>query len=162
MATADTAGTGRTTAGTKTNLQKAAMVIGVIFLLVGILGFVPGITTNYDQLGFAGHESEAYLLGVFQVSALHNIVHLLFGIAGIAMARTHSGAFNYLLWGGIIYLVLFIYGLIVSPDSAANFVPLNSADNWLHIGLTIIMVGLALALKGSTHNDAAARPARRA
>ncbi len=79
----------------RTNIQNTALAVGIVFLLVGILGFVPGITTNYDQLSFASHHSEAMLLGVFQVSILHNIVHLLFGIAGIAVARTPGASKNY-------------------------------------------------------------------
>ena len=130
----------------RTNVQKAAMALGAVFLLVGLLGFIPGITTNYDQFSFAGHHSQALLLGVFQVSILHNIVHLLFGAAGIAMARTRSGAKNYLLWGGVVYLVLWIYGLIIEHDSNANFVPVNDADNWLHLVLGLAMVALALLL----------------
>ena len=130
----------------RTNVQKAALAFGAIFLLVGILGFIPGATTNYDQLSFASHHSEAMLLGVFQVSVLHNIVHLIFGIAGIALSRTRTAARNYLLWGGAIYLVLWIYGLIIDHDSGANFVPLNDADNWLHLVLGVVMVALALLL----------------
>lgn len=133
--------------GTRTNIQKAALAVGVVFLLVGVLGFIPGITSNFDQLQFAGSGSEALLLGIFQVSILHNIVHLLFGIAGIAMAKTAAGAYNYLLWGGVIYAVLFIYGLIIPADSPANFVPLNVADDILHLALAIGMIGLALALR---------------
>src|SRR4051795_10555843 len=82
-------------------LRTAALAVGVVFLLVGVLGFIPGITTNYDDLTFAGHESQAKLLGIFQVSVLHNIVHILFGLAGIAMARTRSGARTYLIGGGV-------------------------------------------------------------
>ncbi|WP_026534683.1 DUF4383 domain-containing protein [Arthrobacter sp. H14] len=126
----------------RTPVQLAALVVGVVFLLVGILGFIPGITTNYGALQFAGHESEAFLLGVFQVSILHNIVHLLFGAAGIAMAKTGPSASKYLIVGGIIYAVLWIYGLIVAPESGANFVPLNTADNWLHLVLFIGMVAM--------------------
>lgn len=133
--------------GTRTNIQKAALAVGVVFLLVGVLGFIPGITSGFDQLQFAGHESEAMLLGIFQVSILHNIVHLLFGAAGIAMAKTASGAYNYLLWGGVIYAVLFIYGLVIPTESAANFVPVNAADNVLHLVLAIGMIALALALR---------------
>ena len=58
-----------------------------MFLAVGVLGFVPGITTHYDQLTFAGHHSDAALLAIFNVSVLHNLVHLAFGVAGIALAR---------------------------------------------------------------------------
>jgi hypothetical protein len=57
--------------------------------------------------------SDAKLLGVFQVSVLHNIVHLLFDVAGLALARTPAGSATYLIGGGIIYLVLWIYGLLV-------------------------------------------------
>jgi hypothetical protein len=131
---------------TRTNVQKASMAVGAVFLLVGVLGFVPGITANYDQLHLAGHHSEALLLGLFQVSALHNIVHLLFGAAGLALARSAAGARSFLLYGGIIYLVLFVYGLVVPQDSAGNFVPLNGFDNVLHLLLGVGMVALALIL----------------
>ncbi|MGE2835075.1 DUF4383 domain-containing protein [Mycobacterium sp. SMC-4] len=142
---------GRTGAATaRTPVQTAALVVGAVFLLVGVLGFIPGITTNYDQLTFAGHHSGAMLLGVFAVSVLHNIVHLLFGVAGILMARTFSAARLYLIGGGAIYLVLFLYGLVIDHDSSANFVPVNTADNWLHLGLAIGMIGLGVALTRDT------------
>ncbi|NJP94967.1 DUF4383 domain-containing protein [Nonomuraea sp. FMUSA5-5] len=134
------------TSAARSPVQLAALVVGVLFLLVGVLGFIPGITTGYDDLQFAGHHSDAHLLGVFQVSILHNIVHLLFGIAGVLLARTWSGARNFLVGGGVIYLLLWIYGLLVGHDSPANFVPLNNADNWLHLGLGIVMIALGLAL----------------
>jgi hypothetical protein len=51
----------------------------------------PGITSNYDDLKFAGHGSDAQLLGIFDTSVLHNIVHLLFGIAGIALSKSWDG-----------------------------------------------------------------------
>jgi len=124
-----------------------AALVGVVFLLVGILGFIPGITTNlYDGLEFAGHEGDAKLLGLFEVSVLHNIVHLLFGVAGLALARTWAGARTFLIGGGAIYLVLWLYGLVVDQDSSANFVPLNDADNWLHFLLGVGMIGLGVVL----------------
>ena len=132
----------------KTPLQLAAGAVGAVFLLVGILGFVPGVTTNYDEIEFAGHKSGAELLGVFQVSILHNIVHLLFGVAGLTMMRTAPLARQFLLGGGVIYAVLWVYGLLIDRESDANFVPLNDADNWLHLGLAVGMIGLALVLGG--------------
>jgi hypothetical protein len=125
-------------------VQKAALAVAVVFLLVGVLGFIPGITTDYGTMTFAGHHSDAKLLGVFEVSVLHNIVHLLFGLAGVAMARTVSGARLYLIGGGAIYLVLWLYGLVVGQDSAANFVPLNPSDDWLHLVLGLGMIALGL------------------
>jgi 4-hydroxybenzoate polyprenyltransferase len=131
---------------TSTRLQTAALVVAVTFLLVGVLGFIPGITTNYDMLQAAGHDSGAMLLGVFQVSVLHNIVHLLFGVAGLVLARTWAGARAFLIGGGVVYLLLLAYGLLVDHDSSANFVPVNSADNWLHLILGIGMIGLGVLL----------------
>jgi amino acid permease len=131
---------------TATNLQKAATAVAAVFLLVGILGFIPGITTNYSDMTFGSHDSDALLIGIFQVSILHNIVHLLFGVVGLAMARSFSGARAFLLGGGIIYLILWIYGLVIDKDSAANFVPLNTADDWLHFVLGVGMIALALLL----------------
>jgi hypothetical protein len=130
----------------RTAVQKAALAVGIVFLAVGVLGFIPGITTNYSALAIYSHHSDALLLGIFQVSILHNIVHLLFGVAGFLLARTVSGARNYLVWGGAIYLVLFVYGLIVGQRSAANFVPVNTADDFLHLVLGAGMIALGLAL----------------
>jgi hypothetical protein len=116
-----------TTARTpRTTMQKVALTMGVVFLLVGILGSTPGITTQYDTMSGAGHDSMAMLLGVFNVSVLHNIVHLLFGVVGLLAARTYLAARSYLLFGGLIYLVLRIYGLVIDRDSSANFVPVNT------------------------------------
>jgi hypothetical protein len=125
-------------------VRTATMAVGAVFLLVGVLGFVPGVTTNYDAMEFAGHESGAELIGIFQVSILHNIVHLLFGVAGLAMAKSVQGATTYLMGGGAIYIVLAIYGAVIGHDTEANFVPLNNADDWLHLALGLGMIGLGL------------------
>jgi Domain of unknown function (DUF4383) len=128
-------------------VNTAALLVGVVFLLVGILGFVPGVTTHYGDLQFMGHGSGSKLLGVFQVSILHNVVHLLFGVAGIAAGRASgASARGYLIGGGVVYLVLWVYGLVVGMGSKANFVPLNTADNWLHLLLGLGMIALGIAL----------------
>ena len=127
-----------------TPAQTAGVVVAVVFLLVGVLGFVPGVTTDFDAMEFTGPDSEAMLFGIFQVSVLHNIVHLLFGVVGLAAARTATGATYYLVIGGAVYLLLWIYGLVVDHEDEANFVPLNDADNWLHLilGVGMILLGL--------------------
>lgn len=132
------------------------MIYGVVFLLVGVAGFIPGITTNYDTMQFAGHHSEAMLMGIFQVSILHNVVHLLYGVVGVAVARSGIAAKHFLLWGGLVYLGLWLYGLLIDKDSAANFVPLNTANDWLHLVLGVTMVALSF-LPRRVHRD----PARR-
>ena len=142
------------TATTRTPVQLAAAVVGAVFLVVGIAGFIPGITTDSDTIQFAGHDSQAKLFGVFAVSILHNIVHLAFGVLGLVMAKTARNAFLYLVAGGVVYLLLWLYGLLVDHDSSANFVPVNTADNWLHLLLGLGMIALGFALGRS------ARPAR--
>ena len=136
-------------------LQRATLLTGIVFLLVGVLGFVPGITTHYSDMTFAGHDSMAKLLGVFMVSVLHNIVHLLFGVAGVIAARSWAASRLYLLAGGAIYLVLWLYGLIIDQMSSANFVPINTADNWLHFVLGIGMIAVGLALSRSLVRETA-------
>ena len=127
----------------RTPLQSTAALVGVVFLLVGILGFIPGITTHYGDMSFAGHGSGAKLLGIFQVSILHNIVHLLFGIVGIALAKTWDGARNFLIGGGVVYLLLWLLGII----GAGDWIPANTADNWLHfvLGLGMVAAGYVLS-----------------
>ncbi|WP_367138094.1 DUF4383 domain-containing protein [Saccharothrix sp. HUAS TT1] len=137
------------TTGVPHPVRGAAMAVAVVFLLVGVLGFVPGVTAHLGDITFAGPDSGAHLLGVFHVSVLHNLVHLLFGAVGLAMARAASSARAFLVGGGAVYLVLWLYGLLVDEASAANFVPLNAADDWLHLGLGLGMVALGLALKGN-------------
>jgi hypothetical protein len=122
----------------RTPVQSLAALVGVVFLAVGILGFVPGITTHYGDLSFAGSGSDSQLLGIFQVSILHNIVHLLFGIAGLGLARTPDGARTFLIGGGVVYLVLWLLGIVGGGD----WIPVDTADNWLHFILGLGMVAL--------------------
>jgi hypothetical protein len=139
-----------------TPINLAAALVGAVFLVVGVLGFIPGITTHYGDLQFAGHKSDAKLLGVFEVSILHNIVHLLFGVVGLAAGRsTNLSAQRYLIGGGVIYLLLWIYGLVVDKEADSNFVPLNNADNWLHLVLGAAMVFLGVALGSVTRRKVA-------
>jgi hypothetical protein len=124
-----------------TSVQKTARLVGIVFLLVGIAGFIPGLTTDlYEGLEFAGDGGTSELLGIFRVSVLHNIVHGLFGLAGLALAATASGARTYLIGGGAIYLGLFLLGIVGGGD----WIPSNTADNWLHLLLGAGMVGLGV------------------
>ena len=125
-------------------LRDLALLVSVAFLAVGIAGFIPGITTHYSDLEFAGHDSGARLLGVFQVSILHNLVHVLYGVAGLALARTSTGARAFLVGGGLVYLVLALYGAVTPQDSGWNFVPLDRDDDLLHLGLGLGMFGFGV------------------
>ncbi|MFC8847397.1 MULTISPECIES: DUF4383 domain-containing protein [unclassified Micromonospora] len=142
--------------GPRARVQVAAVAVAALFLLLGVLGFIPGITTGYDDLTFAGHHSGAELLGLFQVSVLHNALHLVFGLAGLALARSVAGARLFLAGGGALYLGLCLYGLFVkfagNEQGAANFIPLNGADDFLHllVGLGMLALGLLLSNRVGT------------
>ena len=140
-------------------VRNAAKAVGAVFLLVGILGFVPGITQDIYPLNLFNHSPEAkdhaLLLGIFEVSVLHNIVHLLFGVAGLAMAKNYKSATSYLIGGGVIYLLLTVYGALIDHKSDANFVPFNTADNWLHLLLGLAMIALGLIGSRAAKGDRA-------
>ncbi|MFC0486669.1 DUF4383 domain-containing protein [Pseudarthrobacter scleromae] len=124
----------------RADVQNAGMGVGILLMLVGVLGFIPGVTTQYSELMLLGPASHAMFLGLFQVSMLLNIVQLAIGATGWAMSRTEHGARNFLLGAGALYIVLAIFGLIVGVDSAANFLALNMMDNWAHLVLGIVMI----------------------
>jgi hypothetical protein len=134
-------------------LRWAALAFGITFLVVGIAGFVPGLTSDVDAMEVAGHESGSELLGLFQVSVLHNLLHILLGVAGIVAYRRWTWARTYLLAGGLAYAALAVYGALVDHDADANFVPLNDADDWLHLGLAAAMIALAIALSPRHRHD---------
>lgn len=124
-------------------IHAFAASAGLLFLLVGIAGFIPGVTSHYGELSFAGPGSGAKLFGLFEVSVLHNIVHLLFAVGLIAAARV-AWSRIYLLGGGLAYLVVAVFGAVVEPRSDANFLPINTADTLLHVGLAVVMIALGL------------------
>ena len=125
------------------------MVFGVIFLLVGAAGFIPGITTHYDRLNSFDGEG-ALLLGLFGINWLESVVHVLYGVAGLAFAGNARASRSYFLVGGAVYIVLWIYGLVIDLDSSANFIGLNVEANWLHFALGVVMIGIGAVLGGTT------------
>lgn len=129
--------------------QKLAFIFGIVFLGAGIAGFIPGITTNlYEGLDFAGDASEAELLGIFQVSVLHNLVHALFGVGILAAAR-HDTALTYLLAAGAVYVVVFLLGIF----NGADWVPVNNADDVLHAVLAAGLLGAWAIAKAERHEE---------
>ncbi len=118
--------------------QLLALVFGIVYLLVGIAGF---FVTGFS--GFAMHDHGQTLL-IFAVNPLHNIVHLVIGLLGIALWGTSGGArtFGWLLLVG--YGVTFVYGLFAVSNPGINFLNINAADNWLHA--LSALVGLVIAV----------------
>jgi len=115
----------------RTTVQRVALIFGIVFLLVGVLGL---ITEGGMEM-----ESDAMLLGMFHVNLLHNIVHLLFGVWGLLAARAWSSAKTYAQVGGVIYLVLAVLGLVA--EDGFGLVPLGGNNVWLHAVLGIVLAG---------------------
>lgn len=130
----------------KSPIRLAAVAISAAFLLVGLLGFIPLFVADFEQFKLLGAESEAFLLGLFQVSAVHNLVHLAFGVAGIVLSRTAATARSFLIVGGALYAAVWLYGLFVDFYSPTNFLPVNVADNALHFLLSVVMLAAGLLL----------------
>src|SRR3954452_23743431 len=133
------ASAGNTGAGTTRPWpQLLALVFGAVYLLVGIVGF---FVTGFDD--FAGNHQHEMLL-FFMINPLHNIVHIVIGLAGLLLARTLAGArtYGWLLTVG--YAAAFVYGLIAAGESR-DFLNLNWADNVLHIATAVVGLVIALA-----------------
>jgi hypothetical protein len=129
------------------------MGVGIVLLLVGVLGFIPGITQQYSELRFLGPDSHAMFLGLFQTSMLLNIVQLVIGATGWAMSRNGMGARNFLMGFGLLYIVLSIFGLSVGVGSAANFLSLNTLDSWTLMVLGVLMIGAGWILSRHLAED---------
>lgn len=116
------------------HIQKLAKLFGIVFIAIGILGFVPGITSNGN------------LLGIFEVGTLHNIIHLLSGIVALAMAGDAMKARTYFKVFGVVYAIVTIVGFL-QGNTVLGLIGVNVADNLLH--LVIAIVALALGFGGS-------------
>ncbi|WP_027481648.1 DUF4383 domain-containing protein [Deinococcus pimensis] len=109
-----------------------AQVVGVIFLLVGILGFFPGLLSAYSGPDLVVDSGRGLLLGLFPVNLLHNLVHLAVGLWGLASARTASGAIGFARGLAIFYGLLTIMGLIPGLNTTFGLIPIHGNDVWLH------------------------------
>ena len=125
-----------------TTAQKLAAVFGVVFILIAIMGF---IAPGGMQMQPTDPATSAQALGMFPVNLAHNIVHLLFGLWGLAASRSWSGSTSFFRTGGIIYAVLAICGFFF-PDGL-GLVPLGGNDIWLHAVLAVSMLAIGFTAK---------------
>jgi Domain of unknown function (DUF4383) len=139
--------------------ESVAGLFGLAFVVVGVLGFVPGVVQDYGELRWWKPGSRAELVGVFRTSILDNLFSIGFGVVGLVAARRPATARSFLTGGGIVSFALGIYGLLVDHGSGWNFMPVDRAGSWLHIGVGIAMLyaGAAVRLTGSRPSAAAAR-----
>jgi hypothetical protein len=123
--------------------RSAARAIGACFVVLGLAGLVPGVTAHYGDLRFASG-SHAQLIGVFRVSVLLNLVHILVGVVGIASARlTEPALASLALW-------------LLGTFAAGGLMSLDTADNWLHFVLGVGLLGLGSLAVRSTGRTATA------
>jgi hypothetical protein len=118
-------------------VRRVAMVFGVVFLLVGIVGLV--------SPGGMSMATTGMMLGMFPINVLHNVVHILFGVWGLLAARSFAGAKVYCTVGGIVYIVLAICGFFI-PDTF-GFIPIGGTDIWLHAVLGLVLAGVGFTAK---------------
>jgi hypothetical protein len=122
--------------------QTLALVFGAVYLLVGIVGF---FITGFDD--FFAHDTGETLLG-FEINGMHNVVHIVIGIAGLLLARTLAGARTYGWLLAVGYGAAFVYGLF-AVNADWDFLSLNWADNWLHLITAVVGLVIALAPVGT-------------
>jgi hypothetical protein len=116
-------------------LQKIAVGFGIVFLAVGFLGFVPGVT------------KDEHLLGIFHVNAAHNMVHILTGavavICGLMSARTSQLFFRIF---GVVYGLVAVLGFMGGDQPILGLISNNRADAWLHTGIAAVSLFLGFGL----------------
>lgn len=141
------------------NVRNFAVVYGVVFLLVGIAGFIPAFLTpiGAEHPELAVTAGAGMLFGLFAVNLLHNIVHLIFGVWGLAASRSVSGSVIYARSVAVIYAVLAVMGLLPALDTTFGFVPLYGHDIWLHVLLAAIAAYFGFVMRqGPVRTDTAA------
>lgn len=122
-------------------VRNFATVYGIVFLLVGIAGFIPAFLTpmgpEHPELALTA--GAGLLFGLFPVNALHNVVHIAFGIWGLAASRSIPAAVAYARSVAVIYGIFVLMGLFPLFRTTFGFVPLYGHDIWLHV----VLAGIA-------------------
>lgn len=129
-------------------IKKLAILFGAVFVIVGLLGFVPALSPVHS-------DGMHYLLGLFMVGGIHNAIHLLSGIAALAAAFTSEKyAKLYFQIFGAVYGLVTIVGFIQKTTVLGIF-PVNMADNFLHLVLAVVILGIGFGVKAGTDRGTA-------
>ena len=136
----------------RTPAQLYALLFGIVLLVVGIVGFIA------DSSFGTGSDVDGSDLIVFEVNGWHNIVHILSGLLGLALWRRRDAARAYALGFGAVYLVVTIWGFVTS-DQVLWLIPVDTADNLLHLVIAVAGLAAGLSSRGVTAPRATARPA---
>jgi len=112
-----------------------ALIIGILYLLGGVLGFIPAtnpLPAGAADTNLAVNAGYGYVLGLFPVNVLHNIVHLAVGALGIAAYRSFNGARTFARGLALFYGLLAIMGLLPLTNTTFGLIPIFGNDVWLH------------------------------
>ena len=126
-----------------TPAQLYSLVFGATLLLVGILGFIAESAFN------TGSDLDGSNFILFEVNGWHNLVHLASGLLGLALWRSVSGARSFALGFGAVYLIVTLWGFIDGND-VLGLIPINGADNVLHLAISLLGIGAGLASRDET------------
>jgi Domain of unknown function (DUF4383) len=134
------------------SVRTFALIAGIAYLAAGVLGFIPQLLApapaNAPQVGITAFYG--YLLGLFPVNFLHNLVHLAIGAWGIAASRSVGGARAYSKSLAVIYGILAIMGLIPALNTTFGLIPIHGHDVWLHAVTAAIAAYFGWASKPAT------------
>jgi hypothetical protein len=131
-----------------------ALIAGLVYLVVGGLGFVPGLVTAPppEAPSLAVHHNYGYLFGMFPVNALHNVVHLLIGVWGLAAYQSSRAAAKFAAGLAIFYGLLAVAGLMPGFDTTFGLIPLWGHDVWLHAATALVSAYFAWGVRSRVAN----------
>lgn len=128
--------------------EQAALWTAGIFVTLAFCGFLPGLTTNIESLSLSSPVHDAHLFGIFEVSILHNLVHLALGAVALVSSGTDRHARAFLLSASVALTLLVIYGQLATNPLLKDLVPVSPADAWLHGVLAWGMFTVAVTAPG--------------
>ena len=144
-------------------IRVFAVVFGIVFLVVGICGFIPPLLSPPmpGHTNMVVHSFDGRLFGLFHVNAIHSAAHLLFGVLGLVMAGSTASARAYAWIVAIAYGGLVVLGLFPATNTLFGLMPIHGNDVWLHIGLAVVALVFALipSPAGTTMVPGTATPA---
>lgn len=112
--------------------RKLAVLFGIAFVGVGILGFVPMFVTT-----------DGLLLGIFKIDSMHNMVHLASGVVALLASTNFNFARLYFQVFGVVYGLVGVWGLITGNVMGME---MNMADHLLHLGIAAISLYVGFVL----------------
>jgi len=136
------------------NTRTFALIFGVVFLIVGVAGFIPGLVQPpHGTHDLSMDQNYGDLFGLFPVNLLHNVVHIVFGLWGLAASRSLGGSIGYARAVAIIYALLTVLGLLDATNTTFGFVPIYGNDVWLHAALALVAAYFGWMHRGSGTAD---------